>query len=106
MTNIDPLSEAREALREVADNTSDVIAKHVARLALARLDALPAPERVRLDAQFTPSGWGAASAWAYFDAPMTDERVLDPGYPYIGDAAIKPDGTVSYPVTRDDGGEP
>lgn len=78
MTNIDPLSEAREALRWLLSfpwGRGEGHARSFAGVVLERLDALPAPERVRLDAQFTPSGWGAASAWAYFDAPVARDDV-------------------------------
>lgn len=66
----DPLSEAREALREIASLYSTAKkAGCIARDALARLDALPAPVRW---GPFAEGPVGAPHGWFYPDAPVTD----------------------------------
>jgi hypothetical protein len=70
MTTVDPISEAREALHAIQQLLShedgplpewDAVvdqAEEVARTVLARLDALPAPERSNIRNQACePCGW-------------------------------------------------
>ena len=72
----DPLSEAREALRKISDllapedaDVDDVqMAFNLTELALARLDALPAPTRTVFSPQVKKDR-GSAGGWCYPDSP-------------------------------------